>query len=150
MQRVYVATAEAHDDEMRQKIHAHRTHRAADGWTTIEAPLALAEAVGTVSDDAALLVDCLTMWLSNVLLSGRDIEPACDALLGALAARRGPLVTVSNEVGQGVVPDTALGRRFRNAQGALNRRLAEQSDGVVAVMAGLPLALKGPLPTLAP
>lgn len=148
--RIYVATAQAFDTEMAEKISLHREQRAQDGWRTVEAPIDLAGALGRAEPGATILIDCLTMWLSNVLLAERDVEAECDALLDAIASRGGPLITVSNEVGQGIVPDNALARRFRNAQGALNRRLAAQSDRVVAVMAGLPLALKGPMPEISP
>lgn len=148
--RIYVATAQAFDTEMAAKIFSHREQRAQDGWRTIEAPVDLAGALARADPRATVLIDCLTMWLSNVALAERDVEAECDVLLEAIAARGSPLIAVSNEVGQGIVPDNALARRFRNAQGALNRRLAAQSDRVVAVMAGLPLALKGPLPEIAP
>ena len=148
--RIYMATAQAFDVEMADKIFLHRAQRAGDGWRTVEAPLDLAGALARAEPGATVLVDCLTMWLSNVFLAERDVETECDALLDVMAARGGPMIVVSNEVGQGIVPDNALARRFRNAQGTLNRRLAAQSDRVVAVMAGLPLALKGPLPEIAP
>lgn len=144
--RLYIATAQAFDAEMADKIFLHREQRAADGWRTVEAPLDLAGALSQAEPEAAVLVDCLTMWVSNLLLAERDVDLACDGLLAAMAARGGPTVVVSNEVGQGIVPDNPLARRFRDAQGGLNRRLAAKSDRVVAVMAGLPMALKGPLP----
>ena len=146
--RIYMATAQAFDAETAEKISSHRAQRAGDGWRTVEAPLDLAGALDRAEPDATILIDCLTMWLSNIILAERDVEACCDTLLAAISARSGPTVTVSNEVGQGIVPDNALARRFREAQGALNRRLATESDCVVAVMAGLPLALKGPLPEI--
>ena len=142
---LYLATAQVWDEEMSRKVAAHRAQRG-DDWDTIEEPLAIAALIDRQSGDQPLLLDCATLWLSNVLLAEQEIAPACDALLAALAAYQGPVVVVTNEVGQGIVPDNALARRFRNAQGKLNQRLAAQSDLVVTVIAGLPLALKGRLP----
>jgi adenosylcobinamide kinase/adenosylcobinamide-phosphate guanylyltransferase len=146
LERVYVASAEARDDEMAARIAQHRVQRG-EGWTTVEAPLALAEAIGRESRaDRVLLVDCLTLWLSNVMLAEPDVDAECAGLFAAIAAASGPLVIVSNEVGLSIVPDTPLGRRFRDAQGILNQRVAEVVPRVVFVAAGLPLALKGELP----
>lgn len=142
--RTYVATAEVWDDEMRERIAHHRARR--DGtWTTVDAPLDLPEALPAASGrDRIVLVDCLTLWLSNVMLAGRDVEAAIDALLAALAAISGPAILVSNEVGSGIVPDTRLGRDFRDHQGRLNQRVAAVADRVTLVVAGLPLDLKLP------
>ncbi|MBE3636641.1 bifunctional adenosylcobinamide kinase/adenosylcobinamide-phosphate guanylyltransferase [Mangrovicoccus algicola] len=145
LDRVYLATAEIRDEEMSLKIAAHRQQRGA-GWTTIEAPLGVAEALHRCPAGAAILLDCATMWLSNVMLSGADPAAAEDALMAALETAPGPVVVVSNELGQGVVPENALARRFREAQGRLNQRLAAQAGLAVLVAAGLPLALKGRLP----
>ena len=143
--KVYVATAQAFDAEMAAKIARHRADRG-ELWRTIEAPLDLAGALGQEWSDEIVLVDCLTMWLSNHLLAENDPGAEADRLMAALDAVRVPVVLVTNEVGQGVVPDNALARRFRNAQGALNQRVAARADLVVGVMAGLPLVLKGVLP----
>ena len=143
--KTYIATAQPFDDEMRQKIAAHKTARGM-GWTTIEAPFDPATALVAQDPAGIVLLDCVTLWLTNVLLADHDVTAAGDALLAALATCPCPVVVVSNEVGQGIVPDNALSRRFRAAQGHLNQRLARQADTVVAVMAGLPLALKGDLP----
>ena len=143
--RVYIATAQAFDDEMRDKIAAHRTTRG-DGWQTIEAPLDVAGALRGVGDGEVVLLDCATLWLSNAMLAERDLAQECAALLAALRACPAPMVVVSNEVGMGIVPEHAMSRRFRNAQGRLNQDLAAQADLVVAVMAGLPLVLKGTVP----
>jgi adenosylcobinamide kinase / adenosylcobinamide-phosphate guanylyltransferase len=143
--RVYVATAEAFDDEMRERIAKHRADRIADGWTTLEAPLDLPEALDRSSAaDTVVLVDCLTLWLSNLMLAEQDVASAQHALLATLAAAPGPIVLVSNEVGMGLVPETALGRRFRDAQGRLNQAVAAVADKVIFVAAGLPLVLKPP------
>lgn len=144
---VYIATAQAFDEEMRVKIVAHQARRGA-GWTTVEAPLDVAGALAEVEADHVVLIDCATLWLSNVLLAERDLSNAETELLRGLAAAAAPVVVVSNEVGAGIVPEHALGRRFRAAQGALNQSLAARAGLVVAVMAGLPLALKGDLPVL--
>jgi len=145
LRRIYIATAQAFDVEMRAKIDAHRTARGA-GWHTVEAPLAAAAALQSCRAGDAVLLDCATLWLSNHLLADHDLETECAALLAALAGAPCPVVVVSNEVGMGIVPDNALARRFRSAQGRLNRDLAAQAALVVAVMAGLPMVLKGQLP----
>jgi adenosylcobinamide kinase/adenosylcobinamide-phosphate guanylyltransferase len=143
--RVYIATAEAQDAEMQRKIARHRAARG-EGWRTVEAPRDLASALRNVKREEAVLIDCATLWLTNRMLDGDDLRAAADGLLAALGACPAPVAVVSNEVGLGLVPDTPLGRRFREAQGALNQRLAERADLVVFVAAGLPLVLKGRLP----
>ena len=112
-----IATAQAHDDEMAARIARHRADRAA-GWEVREVPLDLSGALDDVREDRPVLVDCLTLWLSNLLLAGREEE--ADALGAALTACRADVICVSNEVGQGIVPATPLGRAFRDAQGRLN------------------------------
>lgn len=142
--RCYLATAQAFDDEMAERIARHRADRAADAWTTIEAPVALLEALRSeAAPSRILLVDCLTLWLSNIMLAERDVMAEQAALLLALAEARGPVILVSNEVGLGIVPETPLGRRFRDAQGRLNQAVAAVADRVLFVAAGLPLVLKG-------
>ncbi len=137
---VMIATAEALDGEMAHRIARHRRERDAR-WRTVEAPLDLADALAGVPPEAAAVVDCLTLWLSNLLHAGRDPEAETDVLLAALRAP-GERWLVSNEVGWGVVPDNALARRFRDEAGRLHQRLAAQVERVVLVAAGLPLALK--------
>ena len=139
---IYIATAQALDAEMTERIGHHRARRGS-GWDAIEAPHDLAGAIGNVLPDAALLVDCLTLWLTNRMLAEADIETETAALEKALGRRRGPTVMVSNEVGSGVVPDNALARRFADLQGRLNQRIAAHADRVVLVVAGLPLTVKG-------
>jgi adenosylcobinamide kinase / adenosylcobinamide-phosphate guanylyltransferase len=139
---VYVATAQALDAEMTERIAHHRVRRGAN-WQATEAPHDLAGAIDKAPPDAALLVDCLTLWLTNRMLAEADIEADTAALEKALARRRGPTVLVSNEVGSGIVPDNALARRFADLQGRLNQRIAGSADRVVVVVAGLPLIVKG-------
>lgn len=143
--RRYIATAEAWDDEMRDRIARHRQDRGA-AWTTVEAPLDLGPALAGARPDEAVLVDCATLWLTNHLLADHDLPALTEALVQALAACPAPVVIVSNETGWGIVPDNALARRFRDAQGRLNQRLAAEAGLVVTVIAGLPLALKGTIP----
>ncbi len=139
---VYVATAQAGDLEMATRIMAHRARRGAH-WTTIEEPLKLARALAEAgAHSAPVLVDCLTLWLANLMQASADLDEAADELLGALEGFVVPVVFVSNEVGLGIVPDTPLGRAFRDAQGRLNMRLAERADRVILMTAGLPLLLK--------
>ena len=138
---LYVATGEPRDDEMATRIAAHRARRGAD-WRTIEAPRDIAGVLAGVPAGGAILVDCLTLWLSNLMLAGADVEVESDRLDDALARAAGPVVLVSNEVGSSIVPDNALARRFRDAQGRLNQRIAARADRVVLMVAGLPLVLK--------
>jgi adenosylcobinamide kinase/adenosylcobinamide-phosphate guanylyltransferase len=143
---VYIATAQVWDAEMADKVAQHRNARSAADWSTIEEPLDLAQALAGIVVGNAVLIDCATLWLTNVILSDRDPASAETLLFAALDACPAPVVIVSNEVGQGIVPDNALARRFRNLQGGLNRRLAARAGLVVTVIAGLPLVLKGHLP----
>ncbi len=137
---VYVATAQAFDDEMVLRIAQHRARRA-EGWETVEAPLDLAGALMAASD-RPVLVDCLTLWLTNLMLGGHDIAAATVALDAALDARAAPTVLVANEVGLGIVPDNALARAFRDAAGRLNQHLAARADTVLFMVAGLPMRVK--------
>ena len=144
--RNYIATAEVWDDEMATRIARHIADRG-EGWTTFEAPRDIAGALARAK--GVVLIDCATLWLTNVMLGGGDIAAETTGLLAALAAFPGPVIVVSNEVGWGIVPDNKLSRDFRDEQGRLNQRLAEVADLVCGVMAGLPLVLKGQLPVLA-
>jgi adenosylcobinamide kinase/adenosylcobinamide-phosphate guanylyltransferase len=140
---VYVATGEARDEEMAERIAAHKARRGA-GWQTIEAPHDLAGALRAAPPGAPLLIDCLTLWLSNLMEAECDVETQTAKLQEALAERLGPTVIVSNEVGLGIVPDNALARRFRDRQGSLNQRLATQAARVVMMVAGIAVAVKSP------
>ena len=138
---IYAATGQALDAEMTARIGAHRARRGA-GWTTVETPRDLAATV-TAHGRTPVLVDCLTLWLSNLMMADASIDAELDRLEQALDKATAPVVLVANEVGCGIVPDNALARRFRDLQGVLNQRIAAQSDQVVLLVAGLPLFVKG-------
>lgn len=138
---VLIATAEAGDEEMAARIAAHRARRG-PGWTAVEEPLELASALAAVAPGQAALVDCLTLWLANLMAAGRDVDAARRTLAAALPGLAAPAVLVSNEVGQGIVPDNALARRFRDAAGLLHQDVAAAADRVWFVVAGLPRRLK--------
>ncbi|MCG6115617.1 MAG: bifunctional adenosylcobinamide kinase/adenosylcobinamide-phosphate guanylyltransferase [Mesorhizobium sp.] len=138
---IYLATAEAWDDEMRDRIASHQARRG-EGWRTINAPLQLADALEEIEPGVPVLVDCLTLWLSNHMLAENDVEAECARLAGLMSKPRGPWFVVSNEVGQGIVPENALARRFRDAQGRLNQMVAAGADEVLLMVAGIPLKVK--------
>ena len=138
---VFIATAVAEDDEMRRRIDRHRSERGAH-WTTLEAPFDLAKAIARLTANDTAIVDCLTLWLSNVMRENQDPAAKIADLLDAVGDSPARLILVSNEVGLGIVPATPLGRDFRDEQGRLNQRLAEISDQVIFLAAGLPLTLK--------
>jgi adenosylcobinamide kinase/adenosylcobinamide-phosphate guanylyltransferase len=141
---LYLATAEPLDDEMRLRIRHHRDRRG-PRWETIETPLDLAVCLRRDAlDGRAVLVDCLTLWLSNVMAAGRPVGREVEILVEAMARLAAPIVLVANEVGLGIVPETKLGRDFRDEAGRLNQRLAALADRVVLVVAGLPLTIKEP------
>jgi len=137
----YIATAQAFDSEMTDRIALHRSRRG-EGWRTVDAPLDLAGALDVVPDNRPVLVDCLTLWLSNQLLAEHDIDAACRELEAVLASPRGPWFVVSNEVGLGIVPDNALARHFRDAAGRLHQNIAARADAVLLMVAGMPLKVK--------
>ncbi|WP_264212442.1 bifunctional adenosylcobinamide kinase/adenosylcobinamide-phosphate guanylyltransferase [Leisingera thetidis] len=142
--RVYWATAQIFDTEMREKVSRHLKQRG-EGWTTVEEPETAARVLGDLAPGQICLMDCATMWLTNHLLAGHDLAAEQDGLLAAVERCRADLVIVSNETGLGIVPENKLARRFREAQGRLNIALAAQADTAVQVTAGLPLVLKGTL-----
>lgn len=142
LNKLYLATGEALDAEMSERIAHHRDRRGV-GWTTIEEPLAVAARLLQISSpDAVVLVDCLTLWLSNLMHAGRIIGDEIDRLERALAELSGPVVFVTNEVGLGIVPEHPLARSFRDHQGRLNQRIAAAADHVDFIAAGLPIVLK--------
>lgn len=143
--RLYIATAEAWDDEMRARIAQHQQDRGPD-WRTLEAPHDLPVALASARPEEVVLLDCATLWLTNRMLAEADLEAEAAALIAAIVACPAPVVVVTNELGWSIVPENALARRFRDAQGRLNQRLAEAAGLAVAVIAGLPVALKGQLP----
>jgi adenosylcobinamide kinase / adenosylcobinamide-phosphate guanylyltransferase len=141
--RIFIATAQAHDEEMAERIKAHRERRG-KSWTTVGAMLDLPDSLREAdSEDAFILIDCLTLWLTNVMLAELDCGVAVRDLIDALSGASGTIVLVSNEVGGGIVPGNALARKFRDAAGEANQRIAEAADEVVLVTAGLPMVLKG-------
>ncbi len=142
-QPVYLATAQALDGEMEKKISRHRMRRGPE-WALLEAPVSLAPLFCRFSSRQVVLLDCLTLWLSNLMHAARDIDDATDTLLCAIRDGDAETVAVSNETGLGLVPETQLGRRFRDAQGLLNQKFAAAADEVTFVAAGLPLCLKAP------
>jgi len=142
----YIATAEAGDDEMAARIAEHRRRRGAF-WRTVEEPVELAAAIRAhAAPDRPILVDCLTLWLSNLMGAKRIVEHESEILCAALRKAEGPVILVANEVGMGLVPETSLGREFRDAAGRLNQQVATIADRVVFVAAGVPLVLKGSQP----
>ncbi|BAK83549.1 adenosylcobinamide kinase/adenosylcobinamide-phosphate guanylyltransferase [Komagataeibacter medellinensis NBRC 3288] len=136
----YLATCQPHDGEMTARIATHRARRG-QGWHTVEEPLDLPRALDAAAT-SPVLVDCLTLWLTNLMLAERDIGQVTRNLLSALGRRAGPTVLVSNEVGQGIVPDNALARRFRDEAGVLHQAIAREAARVVFVVAGLPMEMK--------
>lgn len=145
--RVYVATAEPRDAEMAARIVRHRADRAGAPWNLVEEPRDLAGAIRRNSAPGTLLlVDCLTLWLANLMTAGDDLGAAESALVATLASCPGRMILVANEVGLGIVPDNALARAFRDRAGRLNQAVAAAADAVYFIAAGLPLALKGPQP----
>lgn len=141
--RTYLATAAPGDAEMAERIRDHRARRGA-GWITREEPLEIAPAILEIP--GPILIDCLTLWVSNLMAAGADSDAAAERLLVALRREGGPILLVSNEVGLGIVPDNPLAREFRDRAGRINQRVAAAADRVVFIAAGLPLALKGELP----
>lgn len=149
---VYIATAlvtaAIHDDEMRQRIATHRARRG-ENWCTVEIPHDLSQELSRqLPNGKPILVDCLTLWLTNIMLADRDVEAEIEALAGSFSHVRAALVLVANETGLGIVPDNALARRFRDASGLMNQQIAAAADNVLFVAAGLPLVMKGRNPVL--
>jgi adenosylcobinamide kinase/adenosylcobinamide-phosphate guanylyltransferase len=144
--KVYIATAQAFDAEMHRKIEDHKAARIGKGWRTVEAPQQLNIPIAQLELGEIALLDCATLWLSNLMLSDMDWRHEADILFDTIENAEAPVVIVTNETGYGIVPENALARSFRQAQGELNQRLAAEAELVVAVMAGLPIVLKGTAP----
>jgi adenosylcobinamide kinase/adenosylcobinamide-phosphate guanylyltransferase len=136
---IYCATAQALDNEMRERIAHHRARRG-EGWLTVEEPFEAARTLESVTDP--ILVDCLTLWLTNIMLAGKDAEAETARLIAAARAAKASIVFVSNETGLGIVPDNALAREFRDRAGRLNQAVAAIANRVVFMVAGLPMVLK--------
>lgn len=146
----YLATAEILDDEMRDRVQLHQDQRAAR-FHTIEEPIELSEAIRTAARaHDAILVDCLTLWITNLIIADGNVAEAVDELIETLEATTSSVILVSNEVGLGIVPDNAMARMFRDLAGAAHQRLAETCDDVYFIVAGLPMTLKGTPPLHAP
>lgn len=146
----YLATAQALDDEMRDRVRAHREQRGPQ-FATIEEPLKLSRAIATAAKQHdAILVDCLTLWITNLIIADENVAAAVDELLATLEhVRDSRVILVSNEVGLGIVPDNAMARMFRDLAGSAHQRVAEICDDAYFVVAGLPMVLKGMPPDAA-
>ncbi|MGL4488770.1 MAG: bifunctional adenosylcobinamide kinase/adenosylcobinamide-phosphate guanylyltransferase [Rhizobiaceae bacterium] len=143
LKKVYLASAQVFDGEMEKRVDLHRSRRGED-WQLVEEPVALSAALErTASNEHAILVDCLTLWVTNLMMAEMDIASLGDALAEQLAHLKGTVVLVSNEVGQGIVPDNKMAREFRDHAGLLHQKIAAIADEVYFVTAGLPQKLKG-------
>lgn len=143
---IFVATCEPRDEEMHDRVRRHKEERSG-AWRTVEAPLRLPEAIQKHDRSGrVVLVDCLTLWVSNLLLESRSDrfpQRSFDKLLGVLGESKGPVLMVSNEIGLGVVPDNAVARRYRDLVGELNQHIASLANRVIMVTAGIPMVIKG-------
>ena len=145
LERIYVATARAGDDEMRQRIAAHRVRRSGHGWHAVEEDVELPQTITAfAAPDRVILVDCLTLWLTNLLVDRCDCAARCADLLDVITRVPGDLILVSGEVGLGIVPENRLARTFRDLTGRLHQDIAQRADTVVMMVAGLPLVVKSP------
>ncbi len=141
--KAYIATAEALDEEMMNRIECHRKQRGKE-WDTFEEPLMIAEIIKNIGDKYdAVVLDCLTLWLSNIIHANLDMEPEIERLISSLLSHHISVFIVSNEVGMGIVPENEMARKFRDMAGTLNRRVARVADEVYLVVAGIPLKIKG-------
>ncbi|KGE00670.1 bifunctional adenosylcobinamide kinase/adenosylcobinamide-phosphate guanylyltransferase [Rhizobium sp. YS-1r] len=142
-ERHYIATGRAYDDEMRQRIARHRADRG-DGWVTHEVPVDLVSRIEAIDAPGRVaLVDCLTLWITNLMMENRDIDAAGEMLVRSFAPLAGRLILVSNEVGLGIVPENRMAREFRDHAGRLHQKIAAAADEVFFIAAGLPLKMKG-------
>lgn len=142
-ERHYIATGRAYDDEMRQRIARHRADRG-EGWVTHEVPVDLVSSLEAIDTPGRVaLVDCLTLWITNLMMEDRDIDAAGEMLIRSFASLEGRLILVSNEVGLGIVPENRMAREFRDHAGRLHQKIAAAADEVFFMAAGLPLKMKG-------
>ena len=141
---IYIFTAQAWDDEMKSRIKTHKKRRAGKNWTDIEAPIKLCAAIknNAVSNNC-ILVDCLTLWLTNLMMEEYDIDTAIDELLGIIRSAPGEIIFISSEVGLGIVPENSMARRFRDLSGKLHQKLAMEAENVLLMVAGIPMVVKG-------
>ena len=138
---IYIATAQGFDEEMEKRIVIHQQRRG-DVWRTINEPLAISNILISSDGQGACLVDCLTLWLSNLIFAEEDLPKAASSLIDSITARHDPVILVTNEVGGGIVPENALARRFRDEAGHLNQIVAEAVDEVYTCISGIPVKLK--------
>ena len=146
LEKIYLATSQALDDEMSARISRHRDQRAGAGWRTIEEPVELGRALRGAGAGEVVLIDCATLWLTNHLLASADLEAEITGLVGAFESCAATVIVVSNELGQGNVAADAMTRRFNDAHGIMNQSIAAKADYVAMVVAGLPMVLKGSAP----
>ncbi len=140
--KAYIATAEALDEEMKERIEKHKKQRG-NSWDTYEEPIKIADVIKRIEDQySAIVIDCLTLWLSNLFLNNKNVEKEIESLCSSLSTVHCPLFIVSNEVGMGIVPENKIARNFRDMAGILNQKVAEISDKVYVIIAGIPLKLK--------
>ena len=141
---IYIFTAQAWDDEMKSRIKTHKKRREGKNWKDIEAPIELGTAIkNNATSNNCILVDCLTLWLTNILLDGQDIDDAINELLLTIKACPGEIILVSSEVGLGIVPDNSIARQFRDLSGKLHQKLAMEAENVLLMVAGIPMVVKG-------
>ena len=141
LSKIYLASANIHDEEMQLKVDKHKLRRG-DDWTTISEPLEAEKKITNLNDNQIMLFDCATMWLTNQMLNKADVQSEILQLTDSMKFSKGSLIVVTNEVGSGIVPENSMAREFRELQGFLNQELASISDSVIQVIAGLPLFLK--------
>jgi adenosylcobinamide kinase/adenosylcobinamide-phosphate guanylyltransferase len=143
LRRAFVATMAPLDEELRRRVEVHRAQRG-DGWETFEEPLDIVSLLGRIDGQGfdAIVLDCLTLWLSNAVHDGADVASACDSLAASLSKMKTPVFVVSNELGMGVVPDNAMAREFRDHMGRLNQLVARAAEEVYLTIAGIPARIK--------
>ena len=141
---IYIFTAQAWDDEMKSRIKTHKKRREGKNWKDIEAPIELGTAIkNNATSNNCILVDCLTLWLTNILLAGQDIDDAINELLQMIKACPGEIILISSEVGLGIVPENSMARQFRDFSGKLHQKLAIEAENVLLMVAGIPMVVKG-------